>query len=380
MCVGLWLLLACGSPLHARQAPADVHLDRGYAHLAAGRVDSAVAAFRAAVQAEPERAQARAELGYALLRADRPDEALVEFIELTRLRPDDAAAWLQRGYLHAQLGEAPAARAAWERASGGLPADAAARAAAELAAAAPALRAGAGFLELYLAPQYHDRFGNFIATGHFRAGMVLNTQPRVELYGSVRATRDTRSTAGAVPVIYSDNVVVPAAGVRLLPLPWLALLLEAGVALPLDGGVRTDEARLDVRAGGFVARSWAPAEPGGSGRVGELYADALYFSRFDDNVIGSLQYRDGYRLGGRAAAFDVYARGGVVGDVRGDVGNRIAEAGVGVRIVPAGLGGWLGAEYVRGRYLHDIAGRDYGDLRILLIVSRYAIFPPRGGR
>jgi tetratricopeptide (TPR) repeat protein len=409
------LLLIVALPIRGQERPGDPHLNRGYNHLRAGQLDSAVAAFARAVAAEPDRSEAREELVYALLRLERRADALPhldtlaqqrpsdvrlrrqrgyvqtalgmyrpaleEFVAVTTLAPDDGAAWLQRGYLHARLDDRSAAREAYEEARQLGPPDVAARAQAELSALdAGTLDAGTIFTDIYAAPMYMERFDNLLATGIARIGVIAVGRPQLELYGSVRFTTDTRSTAGAVPEIYADNSIIPAVGARMRAGP-VTLFAEAGAAIPVVDGFADGPVLGDVRAGAFHSSAWGPDGLAG-GRVGELYADAVYYSRFDDNIIATAIYRDGLRLpAGRLLAVDIYGRGGLSADTERHFFNNVAELGAGLRLVPRMAAAWLGVEYTRGFYLDNTpAGGDrtFGDFRILLVWSRLDVL--RGGR
>src|SRR5438067_2457362 len=85
--------------------------------------------------------------------------------------------------------------------------------------------------EVYAAPFYQQRFGNFIAPLVIRNGLVLESAHAVEAYASLRLTRDTRSSAGSAPQIYSDNFLVAGVGLRARPFKNnLTVYGEAGIA------------------------------------------------------------------------------------------------------------------------------------------------------
>lgn len=75
------------------------YLERGINLYREGKTEAAEAAFRQAIEIDPEFAQARANLGTILANQNKMAEAIPEFEEAVRLRPDMA-------FLHYQLGVA----------------------------------------------------------------------------------------------------------------------------------------------------------------------------------------------------------------------------------------------------------------------------------
>ena len=106
------MLLRFGLFLFATGALADTSLENGLALLADGRLDSAQAALREAVEQNPESAPARNALGVALSRARRWPQAIEEFRQAVRLAPEHAEARFNLGIaLSAQQRHAEAAAA-----------------------------------------------------------------------------------------------------------------------------------------------------------------------------------------------------------------------------------------------------------------------------
>lgn len=100
----------------AREELAQAHLERGIAHMVAGRSDEARSAFEDALRARPGFAAAHFNLGVALLRLGRPDEAFAEHRAATRADPGLAEAHASLGgFLHG-TGAADEAVAAYHRA------------------------------------------------------------------------------------------------------------------------------------------------------------------------------------------------------------------------------------------------------------------------
>jgi tetratricopeptide (TPR) repeat protein len=398
------------------------HLNAGFAQRRSGDVAGAIRSFEQAVQADSALAVARFELAYALVAAGRRQEAVTHFERGLRSDSSNADAFRQLGYLHADAGRLEASLAAFDAAGvrGTLQArdrlqvgyvharrgdeaaarhafaqaaagdDSAAVAAARAALALPrsnvAPEAGrVRFAELYAAPFYQTRFSNAIAQAVGRSGVVLTERARVSPYVSVRVSRDTRSTGGLQPVIYSDNVVVPAAGIRAQPLRGiddaLQLYAEGGPAIPLVDAGTGRRAAVDVRAGGYYNRQWRAGGAAAADRtplalVTELYVDASYYSRFDHDVIAFAQLRESLRvLDVNGRGLDLFARLWTVADADRVFYNNAVEAGGGITLFPERRRRIvLMLEHVRGTYLirpGAATDRRYHDTRATLVVSDF---------
>jgi tetratricopeptide (TPR) repeat protein len=360
-----------------------------YALLAVGRKPDAIAHLEGGVRADPANTEAFRQLGYLYAEAGQLDASLRAFDTAGArgaLRPRDR---LQVGYVHARRGDGAAARRAFALAAvtdDSLVANAARAALAQSAASTPPAPTGrVKFAELYAAPLYQSRFSNAIAQGVARTGIVLGGSARLSPYASLRGSRDTRSTGGRQPVIFSDNVILPALGVRVQPLPGLddalQLYAEAGPALALVDAGAPRRTTSDVRAGGYYNRQWRAGAPGPGDRtplalVTDLYVDASYYSRFDDDVIGFAQLRESVPVldvSGRGA--DVFARVWTVADTRRVYYNNAVETSAGVTLfAERARRAFVMIEHVRGTY-HVAPGagvdRRYRDTRATLVISDF---------
>ena len=92
-------VLESNGAIVAQQQDAVEYLQQGINLYQQGKVEAAEAAFRQAIEMEPELAQAHANLGTVLANQNKIAEAIREFEEAVRLRPDMAI-------LHYQLGVA----------------------------------------------------------------------------------------------------------------------------------------------------------------------------------------------------------------------------------------------------------------------------------
>ncbi|MBL8233311.1 MAG: tetratricopeptide repeat protein, partial [Bryobacterales bacterium] len=122
-----WFLLGAAMSL-AADNPAAV---MAYEALKQKDYDQAIAAFRQAIQTEPERHELRRELAYTLLKTGETELAREVFGEIVRLAPSDWHSALEYGYLCHETRRVLEARRAFDRVRKN--GDAAARAAAEQA-------------------------------------------------------------------------------------------------------------------------------------------------------------------------------------------------------------------------------------------------------
>ena len=229
---------------------------------------------------------------------------------------------------------------------------------------------------MYAAPLYQTRFDNAIGQGFVRVGLQSPTAAGLTPYLSARLTRDSRSVGGPQPSIFSDNSIVPAAGIKARPFTQgPTLYAEAGPAfLLLDDG-KGRRTRSDIRFGGYLSKGWYQSNDLRT----ELYVDASYYSRFDHDVITYVQLREIMAVRQRRlAGLELFARIGGVGDSRRVSYNNAVEVAPGVALVP-GLTRRLvlSLEYVAGRYLTDVvpgSATRFSDVRAMAVL--YAVAQP----
>ena len=176
-----------------------------------------------------------------------------------------------------------------------------------------------------------------------RVGVVLADAPVVEAYVGVRINADSRSGKGPFgPQVYTDNMAAVAVGLRVRPLTGLALFVEGGAAYDLMDRGRS-RWRGDLRGGFVYYNDWnmAPREGGGIRPVADVYADGIYYSRYDDNVLFTGRVRPGLRLAESTRwALDAYLHGAAGFDTKGLSDNQFEELGGGAAarlFGPAGL-------------------------------------------
>lgn len=120
--VALALVSACGArgpstiPVASPDAQAATHLTAAQAALAQEDLATAEREYRAAVEADPQSAKARAGLGTVLVRAGKLQDAESAFLASLKLNPKQADVHANLGVVYYQQGEMPAAAASFEEA------------------------------------------------------------------------------------------------------------------------------------------------------------------------------------------------------------------------------------------------------------------------
>ncbi|MDQ6612608.1 MAG: hypothetical protein M3Y64_09250, partial [Gemmatimonadota bacterium] len=246
-----------------------------------------------------------------------------------------------------------------------------------------AVHAAGAFIEYYLSPFYQSRFQNAVGFGFLRAGFSGGGSWQPRLYFSLRATRDSKSVGGVQPVLFADNSVVPALGVRVRAPKWLTLYAEAGASYPLVS-VTPRNWQRDLRAGviGNVANTHRlTRNADGLALVSELYGDVSWYDRFNRDVIGYAQWRESLRLlQGSAGSLDVFSRAWGTIDSKHDYYNRTVEGGGGIALhIGTRQPVTIYAEAVRGHYLSTPTAtqraQNYNDFRLMFVTGLYRQFP-----
>jgi tetratricopeptide (TPR) repeat protein len=354
-----------------------------YFEAAARSTDSRISepAREALVNARAAQLQARKQKAYDLLAQGRRSEARELFEAVHRVDPADAAVTMQLGYLYASDGELSRARALFEAERENADSKVATQATTALREIHQESKLWFG--SVYATPFYQARFSNQIYPFNFQVG--LRPVPNFQPYVSLLFSRDLRSQTGSLPQIFSDNSLVVAAGVQSPILgKGTELYAQAGTATSLLSQPSSGRAVPDYRAGMTWFKSWGPdlnpavrnAERGAS-LAGSAYANVAFYSRYDHNVIGYLQLREGVNLPTkRVLPVQVLAALNYSRDSNSDFYNNVVEVGPGVRVLPFRRlpNVQLVAQYVWGFYtIHDPTnpyGPRYNDFRVFLIWSR----------
>jgi hypothetical protein len=336
--VGVILLWSAGSqaePVHDAAA----WLSAAYQRKASGDLGGAVEAFRAARAAGADPQRVALELAYTQLALGETASARDELVTASR-GPDAGLAEQARGQLAllpgAWWGDVYAEAFGWHRARG-------AGGATDLV---PMLRV--------------------------RGMRRLAPSPELDAYVFAQATRDTASrTIGAAPQIYADDRALLGGGV--LARFWrhrLGVFAQLGPAVPLIGGAQL---ALDVRAGGYLAAATQACAQRGRATCGELYAEAVYTSRFDHDVQALVRGRLARTyLDTGAVSWQLFVEARAAADRNGDYYNNLADVGAGPRWqlharipVELLLGGHIGSYLGRANRDPAPSSLGYADVRIL---------------
>jgi Flp pilus assembly protein TadD len=325
--------------------------------------------------------QGRKQKAYDLLEQGYRKEALSLFQQIHSADPSDSAITLQLGYLYQVTGKLTKAREmfAAERYNQ----DPRVSGQATTALKEVNQQSAWWFASAYVAPFYESRFANQINPIIFKVGVRATRY--LESYVGMRFTRDIRSTSGTLPVIYSDNSDVFSVGLQSHILGHgTNLYAEAGTAVSLMSQPIQGRAVPDYRMGITWYKPWetslAEAVKNRStdfSLTGNAYSDISFYSRYDDNVIGYLQIRQGVNLPtAHLLPMQALAAINLVRDSNGDFYNNVVEAGPALRIAPFRrlLNLQFEVNYLRGFYTaHDPAnpyGSSYGDFRVFFIWSK----------
>jgi tetratricopeptide (TPR) repeat protein len=322
----------------ARQFPDNLtmQLEWGYGALAVKDYEAARTAFRAATRIAPGRADLWKQLGYIEITRKDIDAAIAAFERAIALVPSDTAILLQIGYLEEGRGRRRAATERFREAMHGSDRELAKRG----CEAYSVLRGLPDKLlpEPYTTPEYIDRYNLGVLSADLRVGQHYGEATFIDVYGIGRLNKDTKSGATTFGTqLFVDNFASVGVGVRGKPLADVPLVLfaEAGAAYDL---VYQDRPRWrgDFRAAAAYYNEWNMGLDCGADRlfgirpVADVYADAAYYSRYD-NLISFARARPGLRVfETEGTAIDLYATAAIDWDVAGVASNRYVELGFGV--------------------------------------------------
>jgi len=205
----------------------------------------------------------------------------------------------------------------------------------------------------------------------------------VRPYVSLRFVGDARQQSsgrqsGGAPQFLSESSVIAGVGLRTPTYQGVTLWGEAGGAFNYLSRRPPDVPRAgpDYRGGVNWFRNWVPslASPR-HGTFFESTFDGVYLSRFDDNVIGYLQMKPGYRLRKRSDLnAQVFWNLNLTFDANRAYWANYVETGPGVRLRVPGVSPPmdLSISVVRGVHLENVLNprrQNYYDLRVGLWYS-----------
>jgi tetratricopeptide (TPR) repeat protein len=325
---------APGSPQSTAPVEVKTMAERSYS---AGYLKDALKYLQLAHDADPADFAVMLKLGwtYNLLGQDRQ---AIRWFELARYSPDPAIA-------------AEATRA-WRNLSPGLS------------------RVRTSFWAL---PFYSSRWRDVFTYSQLKTELRSGELP-FRPYLSMRFIGDTRSRpGGAVPQYFSETAFILGAGIMTRSYRGALLWAEAGVALSYMRQPQSGRARSDYRGGLAFSRVFGrQLGSEGSGGFFETGADAVFISRFDNDLLLYWRNRMGYtapvsmKLGGLATqwCWNVIA----ATDARRQYWTNFVESGPGLRLRwqswPPGL--YLSVDGLRGVHTlnrYNPRRPNYWDLR-----------------
>lgn len=217
------------------------------------------------------------------------------------------------------------------------------------------------FSEAFFNPFSQSRFGLTVRPLVVRLGIEQPNNLQSRQYLFLRRTDDNRSkNLGELSQIYEDNVQIIGVGGQLTPIKGLPVVtfLETGAAYDLIYRNR-NRWRGDVRTGLMYYDQFG-ARPAYFDKVNmrshyysDLYGEATYFSRYNNNVIAGVKTHQGIRLlQYHTSMLSLYATGRMIADTKREFFNNFAEVGPGVEFIPNNrLNLKVLFEHVNGVYL-----------------------------
>lgn len=206
------------------------------------------------------------------------------------------------------------------------------------------------FAEFYSAPFYFSRFDLGVLPTITRAGITVNETHHTDAYASWRWTKDNRSGTvqgliiqNSISQIFEDNVAIYAAGLRTYLWPKIPLqtFIEIGQAEDLVYRNRA-KWRSDVRGGLVYYNAWGEKPTWTAGLafpwkwVSTLYADTIYYSRYNNNIIGTAWFRPGLRVATfQSASLDFYLANYLILDKNREFFNNVYSIGPGMAFQPS---------------------------------------------
>lgn len=311
----------------------------------------------------PRNVTALLERGYFLLGQKNYQAALPVFQKICRLQPDNYIVKKQLGYIYNALKRPIEAYHMFKLASYSSDpeiAQSSRDAMINIASEHSKLFPSPWFAEFYFAPSHQGRYDYSIVPFFLRFGVELGQENRLKIYVRLRSTQDSLSTGGLRPDIYEDNVAIISGGISYRP------ILKLPIDFYAEGGraydwVDRDRSRWrsDFRMGLWGYERWgarpvyAPKPRFVLKPVADGYADISYFSRYDDNIIGQLLFRPGFRIFEMYnSSIKVYAIGEYFFDTRKVYYNNLTECGGGIAFIPHNHINWtIRVERVKGNYI-----------------------------
>lgn len=289
----------------------------------------------AVTEAREAAARQHRTLGEKSLQLSYLGDARRELSRAWDLDPSDYASALKLGVVYNLMNEDREALRWFERAASSPDPRIAEQADRSYRNLAPQFRRFTGVVWLF--PFFSSRFNTAFGYAQVKGELRLDKVP-IRPYVSLRLAGDVRgSTGGTAPQYLSEGSLIPALGLRAPLKRGLTLWGEAGASVAYASKLAPGQARArgDFRGGLNFFRSGGASLGGDEpGRFWETNLDAVYISRFDDNVIGYWQFRPGYRLKNLGwLKSQVYMNLNLTADIKHQPWASYAEIGPGFRFL-----------------------------------------------
>lgn len=239
------------------------------------------------------------------------------------------------------------------------------------------------FGEFFFMPFSQSRFGITVSQFIARLGVEFPVFLAPRFYGFTRRTQDNKSAnLGELTELFEDNVWVTGMGSMIFPFKKIPTFfyVEGGAARDLIDQGR-ERWRPDLRAGMMYYQEFGKMpsyydKPKYSLDYYSIwYAEATYFSRYDNNVIASIRTHQGIRLFQyKSTMLNLFIRGRVIEDTNRDFFNNFAELGPALGIVPSNRYNFeIHFDYINGVYLpaggkeRNPYAKTYSNKRVLLL-------------
>ncbi len=329
----------------ARQFPGNltIQLEFGYAVLKRKDYASGRTAFERAVRIAPKRVDLWKQLGYIDINLKDTDAAIDAFEHASALEPDNQDLLLQLAYLQDLKGREREAATLFHKVMYGSDKEKAkigCKAYSNIRGLPRKFLPEPWFSEFYTTPEYIDRYTLGVGSATLRIGQHYGDARYVDIYGLARINADTKSGPGVFGTqLFLDNYAELGGGIRVKPLADfpLAIYAEAGAAYDVVKQARP-RWREDLRVYAAYYDEWNMGLDcgdkvkllGGIRPVADVYADAGYYTRYD-NFLTSARVRPGIRLfENDTSAIDLYGIAAINWDSNGIGSNRYGELGLGV--------------------------------------------------
>ena len=228
---------------------------------------------------------------------------------------------------------------------------------------------------------FQKNFNDTVYQLKMRAGRYMDEKKKLSLYLFAHLDGDVNSKAGDIPVIYSDNYTGAGIGADYKITPSSRLFVETSFENNTIHKTGDDNTQFDYRVGADFYKRWGPATNLSCSYnpivplqwFSDLYAAAVFYSRYNNNIIMQASGRLGINLlTYRMSSLGAYAYVGVTADADGDYYNNIMEVGPGLEYKPyETIPFAIRTEYRFSKFFKNVPERESDRFNTFLI---YGIF------